>query len=48
MIIQTNFYQNEERLLMLWLNDDYVRKYGGKTEIFDIGLDEQLIGCELD
>ena len=27
---------------------DYVEKFGGRVETFDIADDEQLIGCELD
>ncbi len=29
-------------------DDDFVKKSGGRVEVFDIAEDEQLIGCELD
>ncbi len=28
-------------------NDDWVKKHGGRVEVFEIAEDEQLIGCEL-
>ena len=29
-------------------SDAYVKKWGGRREVFEIADDEQLIGCELD
>ncbi len=28
--------------------DDWVKKFGGRVEVFEIAENEQLIGCELD
>ncbi len=29
-------------------SDAWVKKFGGRVEVFEIAEDEQLIGCELD
>jgi hypothetical protein len=47
-INQINFFHHQERLVAVGENDDYVKKYCKRREVFDIADDEQLIGCELD
>ena len=42
-----NFYSGKETLVQLGRDDDYVKKWGGRVEIFEIAADEQLIGAEL-
>ncbi len=46
-IIRMNFYSGQETLLQVGMNDDYVKYFGGRVEIFEIAADEQLIGAEL-
>ena len=46
--MQTNFFHNEERLVMVGESDEKVREFGGRKEIFKISDQEQLIGCELE
>ncbi len=46
-ICRINFYSGQETLVQLGWNDDNVKKYGGRVEIFEIAADEQLIGAEL-
>ena len=48
MIYQINFYHYKQRLLTLGYEDDWVKKYGGRTEVFEIEDDERWIGCKLD
>jgi hypothetical protein len=43
-----NFYHHTERLYMWGMSDDFIKKYRGRIEVFDIAEDEQLIGCELE
>ena len=47
-ITRIGFYHNEERLVAMGLSDDWLHKWGGRSEVFDIADDEQLIGCELE
>ena len=47
-VIQTNFYHDEERLVMVGYSDDFVKNYGGRSEVFEIAANERLIGCELE
>jgi hypothetical protein len=47
MILQINFYSNQERLVSLGEDDDYVERYTGRVESVNILGDEQLIGCQL-
>jgi hypothetical protein len=43
-----NFYSGDELLVQTGLDDDdYVKFWGGRVEIFEIAADEQLIGAEL-
>ncbi len=42
-----NFYSGQETLVKVGWDDDDVKEYGGRIEIFEIARDEQLIGCEL-
>ena len=46
--MRINFYHLEERMVAVGYDDDMVNKCGGRVEVFSIGQDEQLIGCELD
>ncbi len=47
-IIRMNFYSGRKILLKVGMdNDKYVKKHGGRVEIFEIAADEQLIGAEL-
>ena len=46
-IMRINFYSGQETLVKVGENDDYVRTWGGRVEIFEIAADEQLIGAEL-
>ena len=47
-IIRINFYSGQERLVKVgWDDDDYVKRWGGRVESFEIADDEQLIGAEL-
>ncbi len=46
-ICQMNFYSGKETLVQLGRDDDYVKKWGGRVEIFEIAADEQLIGAKL-
>jgi hypothetical protein len=48
MIYQINFYHYKQILLALGYEDDWVKKYGGRTEVFEIEDDERWIGCKLD
>ncbi len=47
-ILRINFYSGQETLVNVGADDWFVKKYGGRVEIFEIADDEQLIGCELD
>ena len=50
-IFQIHFYHHQERLVALGkgLNEnDIFKDYGERVEVFEIGDDEQLIGCDLD
>ena len=33
---------------MIGEDDEWVKKWGGRIEVFNIAEDEQLIGCKLD
>ena len=33
---------------MVGYSDDFVKNYGGRSEVFEIAVNERLIGCELD
>ncbi len=47
-ILQMNFYSGQETLVQVGQGDDwYVKKYGGRVEVFEIAADEQLIGAKL-
>ena len=46
-IIEINFYHLQQRLVAVGATDWYVNEFGGRREVFSIGEDEQLIGCEL-
>ena len=47
-ICQINFFHNQQRLVAVGRSDDLLIKgYGGRREVFEIGEDEQLIGCKL-
>ncbi len=46
-IIRMNFYSGQETLVKVGDDDDYVKYFGGRVEIFEIAADEQLIGAEL-
>jgi hypothetical protein len=47
-ILRINFYSGQETLVKVGdEDDDYVKKYGRRVEIFEIAADEQLIGAEL-
>ncbi len=46
-IMRINFYSGQETLVQVGMNDEYVKKYCGRVEIFEIAADEQLIGAEL-
>ncbi len=47
-ILQTNFYHKEERLVAVGWDDENVKKFGLRKEVFEITDNEELIGCELD
>ena len=48
-IIQIYFYHHQQKLVQVgWENDGYVKRDGGRIEVFEIADDEQFIGCELD
>ena len=48
-IIKIKFFSGEEKLVAVGYTDDaYVAKISGRVETFEIAVDEQLIGCELD
>ena len=47
-IIQTNFYHHQKRLVAVGEDDFYVKEWGARVEVFLIGEEEKLIGCELD
>ena len=42
--MQINFFSGEERLVVVGWDDDWVKNYGGRRELFAIADDEQLIG----
>ena len=46
-IYQINFYHHQQRLVAVGINDDLIKAHGGRREVFEIGEDEQLIGCKL-
>ncbi len=48
-ILRINFYSGRETLVKVgWDDDDDdVKIWGGRVEIFEIAADEQLIGAEL-
>ncbi len=46
-IIRINFYSGQETLVKVGEDDDWVKSFGGRVEIFEIAADEQLIGAEL-
>jgi hypothetical protein len=46
-IVQINFYSGQERLVGVFLDDDYVKKDARRVELFEIADDEQLIGAQL-
>ena len=48
-ILQMNFYHHKKRLVFLGKSDDIVtEQYRGRTEVFEIADDEQLIGCKVE
>ena len=48
-ILRINFFHHQEKLVQVGSpNDDRVKELTEKTEIFEIGEDERLIGCKLD
>ena len=44
-ILRINFYSGQETLVKVGNNDDYVKYFGGRVEIFEISGEERLIGC---
>jgi hypothetical protein len=47
-IAQINFFHNEERLFAWGSDDDvHIQRAGGRIEVFEIAIDEQLIGCQI-
>ena len=46
-IMQMNFYRNLQKLVALGMDDEGVKAFGERVEVFDIADDEQLIGCTL-
>ncbi len=47
-ILQINFYSGQGTLVKVGDDDDgYVKRWGGRVEIFEIAADEQLIGAEI-
>jgi hypothetical protein len=46
-LFQINFYSGQERLVGVFLDDDYVKKDARRVELFEIADDEQLIGAQL-
>jgi hypothetical protein len=45
--LRINFYSGDKTLVQVGADDAPVKVYGGRVETFEIGTDEQLIGCEL-
>ena len=49
MFLQINFFSGEELLVKVGVDDDLaVNTVRGRSEIFEIDEDEELIGCALD
>ncbi len=47
-IIRINFYSGQETLAKVgWSDDDYLKRWVGRVESFEIAADERLIGAEL-
>ena len=46
--MRINFYSGQETLVQVGEDDDDVKSFGGRVEIFEIAADERLIGAELD
>ncbi len=47
-MMRMNFYSGQETLLQVGESYyEWVEKYGGRVESFEIAADEQLIGAEL-
>ncbi len=47
-ILCINFYFGQETIVKMGRSDDgYLKKFGGRVELFEIAADEQLIGAEL-
>jgi hypothetical protein len=47
-IMQIHFYHQDERLVVVGMDEDLVKREGGRVEVFDIAIDEQLVGCKLE